>query len=196
MNGANDQERGYPAEIEVRGEVTPASPDAGPPAVQAEIESLFPPPRQAPAGPVPVAAEWKRYVFPLALVGCVIVVMALFYAAREKPASLKDVSAKPTQELTAEDRLVEAEKLVADGHRLWDEGYGPVPDDTIKLREAMARYREAWRLVTGEAWATEDSARNDRAGIIHDSPRATVLKQNIRDRIETLEDSLDGWPLW
>jgi hypothetical protein len=135
-------------------------------------------------------------VVPLALVGCVIVVMALFYAAREKPASLKDVSTKPTQELTSEDRLVEAEKLVADGQRLWEEGYAPIPDDAIKLREAMARYREAWRLVTGEAWAVEDALRNDRAGIIQDSPRATVLKQNIRDRIETLEDSLDGWPLW
>lgn len=196
MNSANNQNHGYPIRIDVRGETEPASPEGDLPTVLGEIESLFPPPRPMPPSPAPVDAEWKRYVFPLALVGCVIVIMALFYAAREEPVSLKDVSTKSTQELTPEDRLVEAEKLVADGQRLWDEGYAPLVDDAIKLREAMARYQEAWRLVTGESWATEDPARNDRAGIIQDSPRATVLKQNIRDRIETLEDSLDGWPLW
>ena len=140
-------------------------------------------------GPPPPAAESRRYILPLFLLGLVVIILAFSAITASDPAAERELTHVETPELSAERRLAEARKLIAEGDRLWEEGYRGWNDPTT-LAESANQYREAWYLLTEKRWNRVNHQMNAGVTPTRDSSEARILTEKVKSRLVQLEETL------
>ena len=173
-----------PVEAETR-EVAPAPTDMFPTATPQSIHAAQPP------------SEWKRYLFPVFLVGLAALVMGFLYldAQREAARTMNTATNETTDKISYEDRVNEAEEIMTSAEAIYTDGFEGI-NDHDQLHKARVMYMEAWTLLTGREWNGEFPKLNEAGKVLHDSSRARILRNDAYNKLIALEAELDGWSFW
>lgn len=145
----------------------------------------------------PPRAEWKRYLFPVFLVGIAAIVVGFLLLDAQRQAARKMATSTnvKTDTITYEERVAEAEEIMQAAEIVYTEGYEGI-DDLDVLRKSRVMYAEAWKLLTGREWNSEFPKLNESAEVLHDSSKARILRNDAYNKLIALENSLDGWSWW
>jgi len=188
----DEHRRKSPTVVDLHSEQRPA--EQG----RADVERMFPEATPQTIEAAYPQAEWKRYLLPLFLVALAAVVAGFMYLDESRETTVAEVSTnEPTETIAAQDRVSEAESIVEEADKLYTEGFTGWNDHAV-LGKARAMYREAWRLLTDSDWDPALATATDvkLPKVIHDSPRARILRDDAFHKLKTLEAELNGWSWW
>lgn len=142
-------------------------------------------------------SEWKRYLFPVFLVGLAALVMGFLYldAQREAASAMGATTNETTDTISYEERVAEAEEIMQAAEAIYTAGFEGL-NDHDQLRKARVMYQEAWTLLTGRTWNSEFPKLNDAGQVLHDSSKARILRNDTYNKLVALETELNGWSFW